>query len=196
MDERGDCIRVVHPLFQVEGSGSTPTSPLQLHVGDIDMRRGQRLNELWHSLLPDTHLKNLNGGFHSVCYAAEFEGKFYAVAMWSDPIAGNRMKDAKRAIELRRFAIAPDAPKNTASRMLRIMVSLIGKRWPEITRFISYQACDVHAGTIYKAAGWKPVAQSKVMRWHADEYRPEHQTTSPKVRWELDKKPNAEITGG
>lgn len=190
MDARGDCIRVVHPLFQEEGSGSIPTSPLQLHIGDIHMRRGQRLNELWHSLLPDTHLNNLNGGFHSVCYAAEFDGKFYAVAMWSDPIAGHKLKDSKRAIELRRFAIAPDAPKNTASRMLRVMVSLIGRRWPEITRFISYQACAVHSGAIYKASGWVPTARSNAPKWHPRESRAAQQTESDKVRWELDKKPN------
>ena len=38
MDQCGERIRVVHPLFQVEGGGSIPTSPLQLTVGRIDKK--------------------------------------------------------------------------------------------------------------------------------------------------------------
>ena len=30
--------RLVHPLFQAEGGGSIPTSPLQLHVGRIAVK--------------------------------------------------------------------------------------------------------------------------------------------------------------
>ncbi len=197
MDLRGDCIRVVHPLFQEEGSGSIPTSPLQLSIGEMDIRRCQRLNEAWHSVLPETHLGNLVGSKHSVGFGAEFDGKFYAVAMWSDPIAANRMKaeDAARSVELRRFAIADDAPKNTASRMIRVMLLLMRKKWPDLSRFVSYQAEDHHAGTIYKAAGWKADARSESSTWHATENRRKLQTTSAKVRWVLDLKPNARLTG-
>ena len=192
METRGDCIRVVHPLFQEEGGGSIPTSPLQLSIGEMDMRRCQRLNEEWHSVLPETHLPNLLGSKHSIGFGAEFDGKFYAVAMWSDPIAANRMKadDRHRSIELRRFAIANDAPNNTASRMIKIMILLIQKQWPDLSRFVSYQAEDHHAGTIYKAAGWMADARSEAKTWHTTENRRELQTKSAKVRWVRDMKPN------
>ena len=49
-------------------------------------------------------------------------------------------------------AIASDAPKYTATRMLSIMVKRIKKEFPDIVRLISYQDTEVHKGTIYKAA--------------------------------------------
>jgi hypothetical protein len=72
--------------------------------------------------------------------------------MWSNPVA--RLLPQREWLELRRFAIAPDSPKNTASRMLGWMVRDIKKRWPEMRRLISYQDCEIHQGTIYKASGW------------------------------------------
>jgi hypothetical protein len=62
---------------------------------------------------------------------------------------------------LRRLACAPDAPKNTASRFLNWMVRWFRKRCPERERCIAYQDCQVHRGTIYKAAGWRKTFISK-----------------------------------
>jgi len=104
----GDCIRVVHPLFQKEGGGSIPTSPLQLQVGEITLDLAMQLNELWHSRFPITNKSNLSRVRYGVNYGAEFDGKFYACAIWTSPIASNRLKDGLRALELRRFAIASD----------------------------------------------------------------------------------------
>ena len=187
MDTRGDCIRVVHPLFQEERSGSTPTSPLQLNVAQISVKQACRLNELWHSRFPRIEESNVVRNRRSACFGAEFEGVFFACAIWSDPIAANRLKDGDKLLELRRMAIADDAPRNTATRMLKIMALLIRKKWPELVGLVSYQDAEVHHGTIYKAGGWKQETTATLTDWTtATRKRHTAQSTAPKVRWRFD----------
>ena len=113
MKQSGDSIRVVHPLFQKEDDGSTPISPLQFEVEFMPVKQALTLNDLWHSRLPD--LTN----WHS-CKAigAFYKNNFYAVALWGPPVA--RAYNNMGIYELRRRAISDDAPKNTATRILKI----------------------------------------------------------------------------
>jgi len=187
MNNRAESIRVMHPLFQEGEGGPTPTSALQMRVEPCPLTMAMELNAKWHSVLPKTHFANLKAGFHSICYAAEFNGITYAVSIWSDPV--NRSLCDGKTIELRRLAIAPDAPKNTASRMLSIMTRLLAKRFPELARAVSYQAVDVHRGTIYKAAGWTQTVFVKFTPWDRKTAgkrgrRRDPQTKSDKQRWE------------
>lgn len=177
---RGDCIREVHPLFQEEGSGSIPTSPLQLVVGRITVERARYFNAHWHSRVPN--FTSPQG--RCIAFGAEFDGRFYAAAIWSPPLA--RMLNYTGRYELRRLAIAPDAPPNTASRLLRVMRVLLRKTIPNLKTLISYQDTAIHAGTIYKAAGWVPVLASSGGEWSRPS-RPEIkvQAPTPKVRWEI-----------
>jgi hypothetical protein len=118
-----------------------------------------------------------------VFYAAEYDGRYFAVAMWSNPVA--RLLPQLTWLELRRFAIAEDAPKNTASRMLGWMARDIPKRLAGIERLISYQDTEAHTGTIYKAAGWTKTAASSGSQWsRPSRYRTPTQSASPKQRWE------------
>jgi hypothetical protein len=97
-------------------------------------------------------------------------------------------------LELRRFAIAPDAPKNTASRMLRVMRGRIRVDFPGISRLISYQDEEAHRGTIYKAAGWLPTQRHAGGSWSrpnarnlngTPRTRPDfNNAVGPKIRWE------------
>ncbi len=144
-----------YPLFQEEGGGSIPTTALELQLVEISARRACELNRRWHSLLPRTDLGNILCGNMTVCYAAYYEGFYYATAIWSQPII--RSLCDGHTLELRRMAICDVAPKNTASRMLGVMRKLVAKRMPEIHKLVSYLAVDVHAGTMYRAAGWQPV---------------------------------------
>lgn len=141
-----------------------------------------QLNDEWHSLLPKTDKGNLLRNKYRLFYGFEFESRWYAVAMWTSPIAQNRLSFP--AIELRRLAICEEAPKNTATRMLRLMREDIKKRHPELQRAISYQAEEHHHGTIYKADNWKAAAHSNYSDWHPDKDRNKEQTRSGKVRWE------------
>jgi hypothetical protein len=180
----GDSIRVVYPLLQKGGGGSIPTSPLQLHVGKISTKLAIKLVALWHSRLPYIEEGNVVRNVHSVCYGAEYGNRWYAVAIWSSPVARMLSDDT---LELRRFAIAPDAPPNTGSRLLRIMTNKIRKEVPSISTLISYQDTEVHKGTIYSAAGWLP---SQPLIRGTNEWtgplrkRAPTQAGGTKVRWE------------
>lgn len=183
MTLRGESIRVVHPLFQVEGGGSIPTSPLQLSVGEITLDKAMELNALWHSRLPVTDKSNLVRSRELVCFGAECDGVFYASAIWSSPVA--RLLNGRNWLELRRLAISDDAPPNTATRLLRVMRGMVTKRFPHITALISYQDTDVHAGTIYKAAGWIPTYKNQGRPWdHAKRSRGAAVATGKKIRWQ------------
>lgn len=179
MNTSGDSIRVVHPLFPAEGGGSIPTSPLQLVFGQIDAKLARRLLSIWHSRLPE--IVNWQGC--SPCYGAESGGIWYAIAMWGPPVA--RMLNGRGWVELRRFAIAPDAPRNTASRMLGWMARQVGNLG--FKKAISYQDTAVHTGTIYRAAGWTAGHASDGGEWsRPSRGRVVVQTASPKIRWELE----------
>lgn len=177
----GESIRVVHPLFQTEGSGSNPTSPLQFHIGFISMRKAIALNEEWHSRLPAF----TSPPERCLGMGAEYDGRFYAAAIWSPPLA--RMLNYQGIYELRRLAIAPDAPKQTGSRMLRIMRLLIQRRMPDLKKLISYQDTAVHDGTIYRAAGWQEARSDRGGEWArplVGRHNRPVQSAAPKVRWE------------
>lgn len=185
-----DSVRVAYPLFQTDGGGSTPTSALQLFFTTCSRECFVGCNRLWHSRLPE-----IGRSFGRVYYRAEFGSMIYAVAFWSNPVA--RLLPQQTWLELRRLAIAPDSPKNTASRMISWMVRDIKKRFPEVERLISYQDCDVHTGGIYKAAGWKQAEGyvSRARGWGNDTGGGKarcgrtDQAVAPRMRWEL------EITG-
>ncbi len=166
---RAESIRVMHPLFQAGEGGSTPTSALSLVVDTLDFETAAKLNAAWHSVLPEMDKGSGKRGM-AVCYCAYFDNLIYAVAIWSSPV--NQTVDDGKTIELRRLAIAPDAPKNTASRMLAIMARLLKVRFPQCERLISYQATAVHAGTIYKAAGWTATSLTKFSPWGTRKRRP------------------------
>lgn len=180
---RDDSIRAVCPLFLGEGGGSTPTSSLQFHFGEISLDLAVKLVALWHSRLPSVSKSNMVRTKHLWCVGAEYGGTWYAAAIWTNPVA--RLLNDKPMLELRRLAISNDAPKNTASRMLAVMARLISQKYPEIRRLISYQDCDVHAGTIYLASGWSQVAVNKNGNWNRpNRTRGTAQAPGKKIRWE------------
>ena len=183
----GDGVTETHLTLQLEEGGLTPTSPLQFSFEVISAKAACDLNAKWHSRFPQIHWSNVVRNKRYICYAAKFDGVYFAVSIWSSPIAGNRLKDGWLLLELRRMAICEQAPKNTASRMLSWMRKDISKRFPEIIRLISYQDTGVHLGTIYKASGWKLVnTMSKEVDWAASgRKRNKPQSDAPKVRWEL-----------
>lgn len=183
----GDAIGSM-PLFQEGNGGSSPTSALQLVFQEISMRTAAELNRQWHSMLPRTDLGNLLCGNMSVAYGARHDDTWYAVAIYTQPIVASLCDGA--TIELRRLAICDDAPKYTASRMLSITRKLLRRKWKHMKRIISYQAVDVHKGTIYRASGWAPVGKivdARPQRQPGSKQRATGplQTISRKRRWEI-----------
>ena len=185
MSGRAEGVRVAYPLFQAEGGGSTPTSALQLTVESVGFETARDLNRLWHSRLP--RIGDPAAVMKAaLCYGAEFDGLWYAAAIWSHPVARKLPQDTW--LELRRLAVSPDAPRNTASRILGVMTRLIRKARPEMVRLISYQDTAVHTGGIYRAAGWvegEPAEESNTQWDMPGRPRPKSQSDAPKQRWEL-----------
>jgi len=178
-----DDVEVAFPLFQAEWGGSIPTSALQLRFSKTSRAQFDALNRKWHSVLPEA--KNSYEGVH---YAAECGNIIYAVAWWSKPAA--RRLNGKGMFELRRYAIADNAPPNTASRFLSWMAREIKTAMPQIETLISYQDTSKHRGTIYKATGWHvgnvtsyESGKNVGATWTTREGRVEV-ATGEKVRWE------------
>lgn len=190
MKLRADDVTGSMPLFRSGRGGAIPTSALQLQIRKCKVVRACELNALWHSRFPKIDWSNVVRNQDYACYVAEHEDIAYAVAIWSSPIAANRLAEGKTALELRRMAICDNAPKNSASRMIGIMRRIIATEMPHITILISYQDTDVHAGTIYKASGWIAAAKNKGTSWTNDtRQRSLDQSLANKVRWEYRLKP-------
>jgi hypothetical protein len=171
----------MRPPNQAGEGGSIPTSALQFRVERIDTELALSFNANWHSRFPQLGRGAVKIPYLS--YGAVYRNQIHAVAIWSNPVA--RMLPQQSWLELRRMAIGPDAPKNTASRMLAIMVRLFRKGMPRITTLVSYHDTSVHNGCIYRAAGWTldGVTCGKDWRNASRPNRPRAVSLAPKVRW-------------
>ncbi len=171
--------RLAHPLFHAGDGGSTPTSALSLWFYAITLEDARRLTRLWHSRFPE-----LGGGGARVCYAAEAGGTLYAVAVWTNPTSPKLPQ--LEWLMLKRFAIADDAPRYTASRMMGWMGRDIQRRFPEVTTLVSYHDPDTHDGTIYAATGWErgEATRRAGIRWHnRDRVHTANEPPRRVVRW-------------
>lgn len=177
---------VAFPLFHGDES-APPASPRQFELVPLGAREACSLNALWHSRLPRLPWSNVTRNRYSACWGAHFSGRYYGVAIWSSPVAGPHAFDLDTTLELRRLAIAPGAPKFSATWMIAACIKQIRRRFPLVARLISYQDTEVHTGTIYRAAGWVPVTMTKAgeIHWNnGSRDRTEIQTSAAKVRWE------------
>jgi hypothetical protein len=166
------------------GERIVPKSAKELRLHEISVDKAMMYNAMWHSRLPVTSHSNMIRNTRKIFYGAEYDGHCFASAMWSDPVANNRLSKAYVWLELRRLAIAPDAPKFTATWMIAKMIKDIKKKFPEVTRLVSYQDTEVHTGTIYSAANWKKDAVSTFQEWTTGiRKRNDLQTKSDKIRW-------------
>lgn len=187
-----DSTRVVRPLFQADDDGSSPIStlhsPKQLIFGLCSKPFAVELVRQWHSRLPETQ-----AGPWEFAFVAEHCGVAYGVALWNTP-SGRCVP--QQWLELRRMALSPDAPKNTASCFLAWMVRFFLSHHAHRERCISYQDTAVHRGTMYKACGWHIGATSKARirdrsklrngtsRLYRSNLNGVSVDASPKVRWE------------
>lgn len=184
--------RIALPLFWKDGDGEPAVSPKQLEIIEIDRYLARDLNKLWHSRLP---LYNTGFCLNSlVSFGALYRNVYYAIAIWTNPVAAALPQH--EWLELRRMAIAPDAPKYTATRMLSKMQRAIKAKFPQVTTLISYQDTEVHKGTIYKAANWFSAGTHTGGSWNRPNSknlngkprtRPDlNEATGPKIRWQYE----------
>ena len=92
------------PLFRKYIAEIALTTPKQLQIEIIKPKLACELNALWHSRFPMIDWSNVVRNRRYVCFAAYHQGVAVAVAIWSSPIAANRMSEGATALELRRMA--------------------------------------------------------------------------------------------
>jgi len=100
-----------------------------------------------------------------VCFGAFLDKKLIGAAQWGRPInkylhlhivENTKWNDF---IELNRLVCLDDTPKNTESRIIRVMLLLIKRNAPHIKFVISFaDATQCGDGTIYRASGFKLVS--------------------------------------
>lgn len=174
-----------YKLFEFTEYTNPPNSPKQLEIKEIGAKFACELNSKWHSRLPIIDWSNVVRNTYYICFGAIYNNDYYAVGIWSSPVAQNRFKDGKNILELRRLAINELAPKYTATRMISQMVKIIYKNMKNINRLISYQDVEVHSGTIYKASNWFIAQTTEGISWTTkNRKRNIEQTLSNKIRWE------------
>ena len=118
-------------------------------------------------------------------------GVWVACAIWSSPVS--QSYDLESTLELRRMAISNLCPKNTATHLIRRMIKDIDKKFPLVTKLISYQDTEYHNGTIYKASNWYVDGVTKFNTWSKSRKRSKDQSVSDKIRWAYDIKKNHNI---
>jgi hypothetical protein len=161
-------------------------SPKNFTLTEISAQGACRVNGEFHSRFPYIHWSNVVRNKHYVCFGLFYENIVYGSAIWSSPIAANRLKNGSQLLELRRLALCDECPKNTATWMLSKMERQIKIKFPDIIKLISYQDTEVHHGTIYKAANWIAVSATKSgLSWSdTGRKRNDEQSQASKVRWE------------
>jgi hypothetical protein len=170
---------------QEREGGLIPTSPL--HFKTVDVERARRFTREHHSRLPYTQ----RGPWISVLGAFCGE-RLVSAAFWHNTSARGLPRNW---LELRRLTTAA-APPNTCSKFLAWCARHF--RRLGYARLVSYQDVAVHAGTIYRAAGWTPTYVSRprerdrskprsgtarLYRWDSNGKAP---AMSAKIRWERD----------
>jgi hypothetical protein len=176
---------IIEPLWFNSDDYTFITSPKSLVVEPVNVHKACNLNAEWHSRFPIIKWGNVVRNKRSVCFQAHDNQVVYAVAIWSSPIAANRLTNGDKMLELRRMAIAEYAPKNTATYMLKHMRKWVFNNFDEIDTLISYQDTEAHHGTIYKADNWVMANHGLLSEWNTKtRNRAVAQSTAPKVRWE------------
>lgn len=180
--------RIINPLF-AHGARQAPAKATELELLTCPIEQARLLNKRWHSRLPETQKSPWQHAFAMVC-----DHVIYAVALLHNPSA-RTLPD--NWVELRRMAVAPDAPHCTASRFLSQLVKWFRENDPERERMISYQDCAVHTGTIYRAAGWTVGRKQRARKRDRSKPRPSGRLyrtrqngmdvdVSAKIRWECE----------
>lgn len=98
------------------------------------------------------------------------------------PVA--RLEDQKNTLELTRFCLINECPKNSESFVMGKLLKLIKEKgWK---RIIAYSDLEVgHRGTIYKATNWKQVGITGGSDWRNRKGRKCSVGKNKKIKWEI-----------
>lgn len=151
------------PDFPSGNGGAIPTSPLQnLKVEECPIAEVRQFIEAHH------YSHATSGITPKYCFKVWLDGRLVGAAIFGLP--GMRETIAKYSeqgrfdlLELRRFCMVDDTPRNAESKCLAVMLRILRKRG--VQRVLSYADPNFgHVGTIYKALGFSFLGQSSPTR--------------------------------
>lgn len=156
-------------IVQIESGGPSPTSPLQLRKEDwwvdiVPLADVQAFVRAYHYARGGSNTAVFRHGLFRRDEPSDLKG----IAWWIPPTKAAALatypEDWKAVLSLSRLAIAPEVPKNAASYLLMQSVRQVrkDKRWKCLVTYAD--TWQGHDGTIYYAAGWKYVGQTKPER--------------------------------
>jgi hypothetical protein len=190
-------------VIQLDGGGSTPTTPLQIPLKRCVLRVVE-----WSTIAPllrEFHYrKDSIGGSIRYCFGLYFDGWLIGGAAVGDPRHAEAYGGTRFEItELRRLCCHQLAPKNTESYFIGKILWWLGKYTP-YKSVLSYADTSVgHVGTIYKATNFQYLGQTdptQFVRINGRDYHMRSLTIDRPYAKELKEKVNsgeAEIvTGG
>lgn len=146
---------VEHPLFQTEGDGAIPISPLQLFLIPISSRKAHKVYSQFHYLGEQPCIATAHYG---VYFETDLLGCIsIGVPNAKDCLPFYRSNTQAGWWEIKRFALSPACPKNSESRVISVALKLFRKE-QHVKGVITYADSGVgHVGTIYKASGFEYV---------------------------------------
>jgi hypothetical protein len=158
--------------IQSEDGGSKPTYPLHsLYVVKCGLDVVKSFVEKWH------YSHSVFGVTTTVCFAVIHEDVVVGAAIFGLP-AGTGVYEKysdhgkHKLLELRRFCLIDDLPKNAETRTLGVMLRQL--RYDGYERILSYaDPAYGHQGTIYKAAGFTLLGKTnsrKHWTWKGKKY--------------------------
>ena len=168
------------PAHQPGDGGSIPTPSLQsLRVQPCSVSYVGPIIERVH------YSHSIFGVTTDYCYAVYHGDAIVGGAIFGKPAAYNvaQKYGADGLTELRRFVLMDECPRNSESKLIAFMLRDLKRKG--IKRVLSYaDPAQGHAGTIYKACGFKYVgltAKRKHVMWRGKKYpdRNVHQTKFP-----------------
>lgn len=140
------------PSDQLGEGGSQPTLPLHLWPEPDGFHVGA-LTEANHLLAEQHYLGPLDWARFVLC---QWRDGAVVGAMVFRPPTSRRLPSDGTWFELSRWCLTPRSGPNAGSRMMKIAVSELRKRWPRLTTLVSYSDRSVgHTGVLYRACNWQ-----------------------------------------
>lgn len=122
--------------------------------------------------------KSVGGITPTHCFRIMFEEKMFGAAIFGRPAMKQTIdryseNGTVNMVELRRFVMIDEAPRNSESKCLSLMFRILRKKGVE--RILSYADPNHgHVGTIYKAVGFRCLGQTPPINiiWYRDRRYP------------------------
>lgn len=186
MSRRAESVDGCTSAIPAEGGGSTPTSALfrksDWWVADVSLEMSRKLIRQWHYSRGSSNTAVYAHGLFPRGYF--WESQCVGVASWLPPTKPSAMSfdpNWQGVLSLSRLVVSPEVPNNAESFLIRHSMRLIDReRWPVLVTYAD--SWQQHRGTIYRAAGWKEVGQSKPERRYVRAGKMASRKAGPKTR--------------